>query len=201
MDQKREQAKKRPRPRHCTLWSEGDGPTARIGYGFHRCSWHDDLFQGGMLMNKRCTNSSCRKTFSTLNYGGQCPFCGKAYPQLESARKNGRDLFSQQPSLVRIMICQKDESRKGRVSIVMRLKNVLFFCRKGEKIRAIGALLDEGKSHGYLFSLKGARAFVEAILSNRQPCTLWRLKGEKRGWEGKILRKMIKPVFDEGSTR
>ena len=33
-------------------------------------------------MNKRCTNSSCRKTFSTLTYGGVCPFCGKVYPQL-----------------------------------------------------------------------------------------------------------------------
>ena len=33
-------------------------------------------------MNKRCTNSSCRKTFSTLHSNGQCPFCGKKYPQL-----------------------------------------------------------------------------------------------------------------------
>ena len=38
-------------------------------------------------MNKRCTNSSCRKIFSTLNFYGKCPHCGKAYPQLKGTRK------------------------------------------------------------------------------------------------------------------
>ena len=38
-------------------------------------------------MNKRCTNSSCRRTFSTLDFTGKCPFCGKVYPQLRRTRK------------------------------------------------------------------------------------------------------------------
>lgn len=38
-------------------------------------------------MNKRCTNSSCRRTFSTLDFAGKCPFCGKVYPQLRRTRK------------------------------------------------------------------------------------------------------------------
>ena len=29
-------------------------------------------------MNKRCTNSSCRRTFSTKAHGA-CPYCGKEY--------------------------------------------------------------------------------------------------------------------------
>ena len=36
----------------------------------------------GMQMNKRCTNSSCRRTFSTLHLNGRYPYCGKMYPQL-----------------------------------------------------------------------------------------------------------------------
>ena len=38
-------------------------------------------------MNKKCTNPSCRKTFSTLHFYGICPHCGKEYPQLISIRK------------------------------------------------------------------------------------------------------------------
>ena len=38
-------------------------------------------------MNKRCTDSSCRRTFSTLDFDGRCPYCGKAYPQLNRQRK------------------------------------------------------------------------------------------------------------------
>ena len=41
-------------------------------------------------MNKKCTAPSCRKTFSTLEFNGRCPHCGKAYPQLLSSRKQGR---------------------------------------------------------------------------------------------------------------
>ena len=33
-------------------------------------------------MNKKCTNPSCRKTFSTLVTNRVCPHCGKKYPQL-----------------------------------------------------------------------------------------------------------------------
>ena len=40
-------------------------------------------------MNKKCTNSSCRKTFSTLYFAGNCPYCGKKYPQLVSQAKPG----------------------------------------------------------------------------------------------------------------
>ena len=38
-------------------------------------------------MNKRCTNPSCRKTFSTLYFSGSCPHCGKPYPQISSSGK------------------------------------------------------------------------------------------------------------------
>lgn len=36
-------------------------------------------------MNKRCTNSECRKRFSTRNnVTGVCPYCGKKYRQLNT---------------------------------------------------------------------------------------------------------------------
>lgn len=41
-------------------------------------------------MNKKCTNPACRKVFSTLNFYGGCPHCGKEYPQLVSKRKLGQ---------------------------------------------------------------------------------------------------------------
>ena len=41
------------------------------------------------FMNKRCTNPSCRRVFSTLYFTGCCPFCGKKYPQLVSNGDKG----------------------------------------------------------------------------------------------------------------
>ena len=38
-------------------------------------------------MFKKCTNSACRRTFSTLHFAGACPFCGKKYPQIEAEGK------------------------------------------------------------------------------------------------------------------
>ena len=58
-------------------------------------------------MNKRCTNSSCRKTFSTLIYGGKCPFCGKVYPQIRQGWKNGAavdvELIDMGPKKIRVI--------------------------------------------------------------------------------------------------
>lgn len=58
-------------------------------------------------VNKRCTNSSCRKTFSTLIYGGKCPFCGKVYPQIRQGWKNGAavdvELIDMGPKKIRVI--------------------------------------------------------------------------------------------------
>ena len=35
-------------------------------------------------MRKRCTNSACRRSFSTLSFSGACPWCGKEYPRIEA---------------------------------------------------------------------------------------------------------------------
>ncbi len=33
-------------------------------------------------MRKRCTNSACRRSFSTADFGA-CPWCGKEYPRIQ----------------------------------------------------------------------------------------------------------------------
>ena len=37
-------------------------------------------------MQKQCTNSACRRSFSVSSTHGVCPWCGKKYPRLGVAR-------------------------------------------------------------------------------------------------------------------
>lgn len=150
-------------------------------------------------MNKRCTNPSCRKTFSTLNYGGQCPFCGKRYPQLESARKDGlpapiihglgKPGKKETGPFIRIMIQRKDACRAGKRSIDICLRDVLAFGVRGEKIKAIKALREEMSCKGYAIGLKDAKDFFEAIMSRRS-CSRWQTTNEG-----------IKPILSKPSRR
>ena len=37
-------------------------------------------------MRKQCTNSACRRSFSTVGHGGKCPWCGKEYPRITTGK-------------------------------------------------------------------------------------------------------------------
>lgn len=37
-------------------------------------------------MQKQCTNSACRRSFSTDGFTGSCPWCGRKYPRLSAVR-------------------------------------------------------------------------------------------------------------------
>ena len=136
-------------------------------------------------MNKTCTNSSCRKTFSTLTYGGQCPFCGKLYPQLKSARKDhtpAPDVFSQNPSVAAAPVIRFVINRYGRKrsSLRVSLRDVQPFIKKGEWIKAIKAFRAELNRLGYIAGLKEAKFFCDAFRESRKPCIVWRLTGNER---------------------
>ncbi len=136
-------------------------------------------------MNKTCTNSSCRKTFSTLTYGGQCPFCGKLYPQLKSARKDDTpapDVFFQNPSVAAAPVIRFVINRHGK-KLRVSLKDVLAFIKKGEFIKAIKAFRAELNRLGYTTGLKEAKFFCDALRENRKPCTVWRTGYEKNGFK------------------
>ena len=137
-------------------------------------------------MNKQCTNSSCRKTFSTLNFGGLCPFCGKIYPQLESARKNslpvpnvfGAKQNEKKGPFIRLTIRQGGRKNRASRSLDVYLKDALAYGRKGEKIKGIKDLREQAFGKGYSISLRDSKWFFEAVMDHR-PCSLWQVTEEE----------------------
>ena len=113
-------------------------------------------------MNKRCTNSSCRKTFSTLVFNGQCPYCGKKYPQLTTTRKRGT------PGIFCIWL---KIGKKARIQICLDQVKAYLSARK--KLDAIKAFRAEAKAQGYVANLKDSKEFCEALMAGEKPCTDW----------------------------
>lgn len=102
-------------------------------------------------MNKHCTNSSCRKTFSTLVNGGICPFCGKVYPQLAPMGYS----------------CRKMEIRIDEKRISFKMDEVEHYLRSRQLIKGVKSIMKEFERHGYTVSVRSAREFY-ASLENRQ---------------------------------
>ena len=109
-------------------------------------------------MNKRCTNSSCRKTFSTLTYGATCPFCGKVYPQLARTA------------------CSKRKMNMwiGGKRVVFKLEEIERHRLLGKRVRGIIAVKREFERHGYTVSIMAARAFYESLGSRESRMDMWR---------------------------
>ena len=115
-------------------------------------------------MNKKCTNSSCRRTFSTLNFTGICPHCGKLYPQL---------VKQQTPFLY--LADSKSRSVK-KISI-----SEAYHCiRSGERFAAIKSIFMTVKEHGFFISLWDVKDFVDAIIAHKKPSRLWKITGEEK---------------------
>lgn len=141
-----------------------------------RSCYHTSLFsnyclfiRGGMQMNKRCTNSSCRKTFSTLGFDGKCPHCGKRYPQLINTRKHGY------PSYRYINICVKKKPQ-FRIS----LDQVLALLAAGRKFDGIKRFREEVRMKNFNPDLRSSKEFCEALMAGERPCAVWYLTSEKR---------------------
>ncbi len=130
-------------------------------------------------MNKRCTNSSCRRTFSTLNAGGICPHCGKCYPQLKTKRKH--------PLPVRIELRVKTGKRDRYLYI--QPDELFHHSLNGNKIKAVKAFRNQAAAQGYHIDIRSAKDFCLNLLDRRDVMTEWYLSDEE--WRG--LR-YIKPV-------
>ncbi|MBR4204407.1 MAG: hypothetical protein IKQ92_02925 [Clostridia bacterium] len=122
-------------------------------------------------MNKRCTNSYCRKTFSTLNFDGHCPWCGKAYPQLAPA-VNGtcRGAF----------IKLQATNGKRPMPLWIDLTEVLDHIRADRRLYAAKALHTQFQVRGYRADLRSVLNFCRALQDGKQPCTVWHKTGEIR---------------------
>jgi len=108
-------------------------------------------------MNKRCTNSSCRKTFSTLTYGGTCPFCGKLYPQLTRSERSGHK-----------MIIRVDGKRVKFV-----LSEIESYRLQGQRSKAIIAVRKEFGRLGYMVGLMNALRFYESYDGKQYRMNVW----------------------------
>ena len=119
-------------------------------------------------MNKRCTGSSCRRTFSTLNFDGICPYCGKRYPQLKCTRKSGAPVLNN-GDIIEMRVAGKGKGFRLRADLTA----VRLFALLGEKIKAIKTLRQEILSRGFAISLKDAKEFCERIIDGKKPFTNW----------------------------
>ena len=120
-------------------------------------------------MNKRCTNSSCRRTFSTLNFDGFCPWCGKAYPQLAPPNSKGS---------CRKFIKLRVTDRKGSWSLRIDLTEVLALIRAGKLLDSVKRFRDELLARGLRPDLRSAMNFCKALRDGKQPCADWHKTGE-----------------------
>ena len=116
-------------------------------------------------MNKRCTNSSCRRTFSTLNADGKCPHCGKLYPQMNCGRRGMRE----------VRFTLREENGKGRRYLNISLDGMLRLGRSGERVKMIRMFREQVNGKGYFVNLRAARDFCVDLIEGKRCATEWYL--------------------------
>ena len=137
-------------------------------------------------MNKRCTNSACRSTFSTLNFNGQCPFCGKAYPQLKSSRK--QELSPRKPNSILI------HRKNGYYRLKLNLDDVRKLVLQDRNIEGFKKLRELFQKTGYKPEYpRDLLAYVKEIKAQEEDKTAWFLLTKKDGYpqKAKVLRMRI----------
>lgn len=113
-------------------------------------------------MNKKCTNSSCRRTFSTLNFSGFCPHCGKLYLQLLKPHPR--------------ILCLTDGSAGSRLNVF--IGETCKLIRKGTRIQAVKSLRATLNSRGFCMSLRDSVNIVDAIKAHNAPRFICRITKE-----------------------
>ena len=150
-------------------------------------------------MNKRCTNSSCRRTFSTLHFNGQCPFCGKEYPQLRTDEAGFEQwIYTEQLQYADPVILadfvRRERFRTARAKakgmykvsfsgwsfiipacFLPFIKESIFLLETGNKVMAIKALRAGLRQKGLEIRLKNTKHFVDDIQARVQPCIKWKV--------------------------
>lgn len=131
-------------------------------------------------MNKHCTNSSCRKTFSTLVNGGICPFCGKVYPQLVPMGYS----------------CRKMEIRIDEKRISFKMDEVEHYLRSRQIIKGIKSIMKEFERHGYSLNLRSAREFYTSLENRQIRMNRWREVSDPETGKREIV-----PVYPSAGHR
>ena len=111
-------------------------------------------------MNKTCTNPACRRTFSTLNFFGACPFCRKSYPQLSGTRKL---LRSENVHVMQI------NGRRVQIDIA----EILRHWRCGRNIVAMIKLKQVIERAGYHIELTDVRDLAFAVADRGYLRSVW----------------------------
>ena len=138
----------------------------------------------GMLMNKRCTNSACRSTFSTLNFDGRCPFCGKAYPQLKSRRKQMISPWKTNVHKNRMPILTEN----GPLYLKIDLENARKLILEGRVIKGMRALLQDMGEAGYIVGVRDLRELAHDLKVREEYKAVWRVTGESNGHLKMLVR-------------
>ena len=150
-----------------------------------------------MPMNKRCTDSSCRRTFSTLDFDGRCPYCGKAYPQLGRARhRMPKKAPSAAPKRKRIAgLNVKTGRRVFRLRI--SLGEVLKYIDSGKTDKAAVAFRKAVGRRGFSVSPDAAGGFCRDIMEGKPLCTAWVPPDDKGRHRRRIMPAPAGPVQPE----
>ena len=130
-------------------------------------------------MNKRCTDSSCRRTFSILDFDGKCPHCGKPYPQLGPARHRAlpQAHCAARKKKRRICLCVTSARRSFRLWI--SLDEILKYVEAGKMDEAVRAFWKEVIRYGYGVGRDDAGKFCEDIRGVKPLHTRWYLLDEE----------------------
>lgn len=112
-------------------------------------------------MNKRCSNPSCRKVFSTLYHGDTCPHCGKVYPCL-------RGYYSKKAYYI--------ELDGKRVDLdVQKVKEIFELVDAGRKLRAMKALW-EVRIGGRCLTLRVLKHTIDALCARKPVPVVWKTR-------------------------
>ena len=115
-------------------------------------------------MNKRCTNPSCRKTFSTLYFSGSCPHCQKEYPQIAASPRFFRvrilDLGLRKVKVIKsIREIYKIGLREAK-EVADQVPNTVFILNTEEAYRFVHDFAETG----VIYEMKGTSARKKSIL-------------------------------------
>lgn len=142
-------------------------------------------------MNKKCTNSSCRKTFSTLYFRGVCPYCGKKYPQINAPQHS--KAYSQ------IMKYLKRNASPDTLLVltggnkpiklpVEKLPEIKAFLAQNQKVPAVRLFMKSVGGEEYKISLIVAHRFCTALMEGKVPFVAGYLTGEKTEDNRKVIK-------------
>lgn len=138
-------------------------------------------------MQKKCTNSKCRKTFIADNAGKRCPFCGKLYPRLALNANNTSQ--NKTNALRKITKASKNKSRSLYIKDIGE--------RKVDMIKAVRKWTGKGLKESKELVESAPVCIVESDISFCVPGSSIE-NGEFTVSEGDLIEIMAKELLEAG---